>query len=330
MKAVVYEEYGPPEVLKIREIAKPAPNENEILVRVKASSVNFGDLRARDFKNITSENFHMHGLFRFIALMMFGFSKPKKRVLGSEFSGVVESIGAGVKSFLPGDVVFGYVAQKMGAHQEYMCVAETDNVAIKPAGISFEEAAVMTYGSVMAVGILKNIRIRPGDEVLILGASGSIGAAALQIIKSLGAKVTGVCSPSKSDYVRNLGADEVTSYRNEEYLTTEKKYDLIVDILGKGNIGKCRNILKTGGIHLFISFKNSAIMNMIKTRFSGDKRVMCKIAMGTKAEFLQAVSLIEKGKITTNSLSHFTIDQIVEAHRFAEASKNTGPVVITF
>ncbi|NUM70838.1 MAG: NAD(P)-dependent alcohol dehydrogenase [Ignavibacteriaceae bacterium] len=330
MKAIVYEEYGPPEVLKIRNIDKPVPGLHQILVKVKAASVNFGDLRARNFKNISAKNFHMHSLFKFIALMMFGFSKPKKRVLGSEFSGVVESVGSEVSSVKPGDHVFGYLSANMGAYQEYLCVDDKICVAVKPPVLSFEEAAVLTYGPVMAVGVLKNIKINPGDNVLILGASGFIGSAALQILKSRGAKVTGVCSKNKFDYVMNLGAENVIEYKNGDYLNSSLKYNLIVDILGKGDFTKCRNLLKPGGVHLFISFKTAALFNMIKTRFFGNKKVICKIAIGSRDDFLEAVQLIENGKIRTGNLSLFPADDVVDAHRFAEAGKNTGPVVLTF
>src|SRR5687768_5212159 len=183
MKAIMYTEYGAPEVLKLRDIAKPTPKDNELLIRVHAVSIGIGDIWARNFKAITPGRFSMPGLFWLPARMYFGFSKPKVNILGAEFSGQVEAVGRNVKLFKPGDAVFGYRGQSMGANAEYLCVSENSLVAIKPANMTHDEAAVTPYGALTALSLLRSVNIQPGQKVLINGASGGIGSAALQLAK---------------------------------------------------------------------------------------------------------------------------------------------------
>jgi len=183
MKAIVYKTYGPPSVLQTAAIEKPIPKDKEILIKNRATTVNFGDLMARKFNEISPREFHMPGLFWLMAKIGFGLGKPKNPILGSEFSGVIESVGKEVKSFKPGDEVFGYLGQGMKAYAEYISMAESGAVTLKPKSISFQEAAALPYGTIMAISLLRKAKVRAGQKVLINGASGSIGAAAVQIAK---------------------------------------------------------------------------------------------------------------------------------------------------
>ena len=197
MKAIIYTKYGSPDVLQLKEVEKPAPKDNEILVKVHATTVNYGDIAARNFKNITPQKFNMLFLFWIIAKISFGIRTPRTTILGSEFAGEIESAGKDVKSFKQGDQVFGYLGQNMGAYAEYFCMPENGVLAIKPANMTYEEAAVVPYGAIMALNLLQKMNLKSGQKVLINGASGGIGSAAIQITKYFGAEVTGVCGYSE-------------------------------------------------------------------------------------------------------------------------------------
>jgi NADPH:quinone reductase-like Zn-dependent oxidoreductase len=329
MKAIIYEEYGTPDVLQIKEIEKPAPKDNEILIRIYAASVNYGDLAARNFKNISPSEFNMPLLFWFMAKVYFGLSRPKRKILGSEFSGEVESIGKAVKNFKPGDAVFGYLGQKMGAYKEYLCIPENSCVTLKPANMSFEESAVIPYGSIMAFGLLKKLNIKSGDRVLIIGASGSIGSAAVQIAKNFGAIVTGVCGTNRTEYVKALGADKVIDYKKEDYTNSDEKYDLIFDVLGKGSIPKCKKILKHSGIHFLVSFKSGVLFQMLITSLFGSKKVKCSIAPGSLDDLKSIKKIIEEGKLKAIFEKSFQMEQIVQAHQHMESEDRKANVVIS-
>ena len=217
MKAIVYHKYGPPDVLSLEEVGKPVPKDNEILIRVHATSVNYGDILARNFKEVSPGRFNMPLLFWLFAKMYFGFRKPKITILGSEFSGEIESVGKDVKSFKRDDQVFGYLGQNMGAYAEYICMPEKGCVAIKPTNMTCEEAAVVPYGAIMALNLIGKMNIQPGQKVLVNGASGGIGSAAVQIAKYFGAEVTGVCSTPRLEFVKSLGADKVIGYTKEDF-----------------------------------------------------------------------------------------------------------------
>jgi len=205
MKAVIYTEYGPPDVLQLREVEKPAPKDNEILIRNHATTVNIGDIWARNFKEITPSKFTMPLPLWLPSRMYFGFTKPRVNILGSEFAGEVEAVGKDVKRFGKGDQVFGYRGQKMGANAEYLCMPEDGLVVIKPANITYEEAATVPYGALTALSLLRKANIQRGQKVLINGASGSIGSAAVQLAKYFGAEVTGVGGTPRLEFVKILG-----------------------------------------------------------------------------------------------------------------------------
>jgi NADPH:quinone reductase-like Zn-dependent oxidoreductase len=328
MKAIVLDKFGPPDVLHLSEMTKPAPAENEVLVRVNATSVNYGDLLARNFKGVFPREFNMPFLIWLMARIAFGLNIPNVHILGSEFSGVVETTGKSVTRFNPGDAVFGYVGEKMGAYAEYIRIREDGVIALKPSNMTFEEAAVVPYGAIMALYLLRKMNVQPGQKVLIIGASGGIGSAAVQIARSMGARVTGVCSTNRVEYVRALGAEKVIDYTREDYTQTGETYDLIFDVLGRGNIRDCRKILKPGGVHFCASFKIKHIWSMLLTSHS-DRKLVCGFAPGRLQDLLDVREMIEAGKIKAFPARQFPMNQAAEAHRYAESGARQGRVGIT-
>jgi NADPH:quinone reductase-like Zn-dependent oxidoreductase len=330
MKAIVYTEYGPPEVLQLKEVEKPTPKEDEILIRNYATSVTYGDIVTRKFSKISARDFHMPLPFWLIAKMQFGFSKPKTTILGSEFAGEVEAVGVDVKSFKQGDQVFGYLGQTMGAYAEYICMPEDGVVAIKPANMTFEEAAVVPYGSIMALYLLREKgNIQSGGKVLVNGASGSIGSAAVQIAKYYGAEVTGVCGTPRLEFVKSLGADQVIDYTKEDFTQNGETYDLIFDILGKSSFSRVKGSLKENGRYLLASFKMRPLVQMLWTSITGSKKVICGIAPGSTEDLFSVKELIEAGKIKAAIDRRYPLEQTAEAHMYVETGQKKGQVVIT-
>jgi NADPH:quinone reductase-like Zn-dependent oxidoreductase len=329
MKAVVYTQYGPPEVLHVQEMDKPVPGAKEVLVKIYAASVNYGDLTGRNFKNIPARQFHMSRLLWFPAKLMFGLNKPRQNVLGSEFSGRIESVGAEVKKFKAGDEVFGYRGQSMGAYAQYLCMPESATLALKPVNISNEEAAVIPYGAIMSLNLLKKVNIQSGQKVLINGASGSIGSFAVQFAKYYGADVTGVCGTPRIDFVKALGADKVIDYRKEDFTRNNEKYDIIFDVLGKSSFAKCKKVLNENGRYLLASFKLKQLWQMLQTKLAGNKRVICALSVD-KPENLEFIrELVEKEKIKSIVDRIFEMEQAAEAHRYVESGEKKGSIVIS-
>ncbi len=330
MKAIIYKEYGSPDVLHLEEIAKPTLKANEVLIRNHATSVNFGDLIARNFRAISPSQFNMFFLFWLMGKISFGLNRPKTNILGSEFAGQVEAVGSTVTRFKPGDPVFGYLGMSMGAYAEYFCVPEEGVMAIKPAQMSYEEAAVIPYGAIMAIHLLRKANIRPRQKVLINGASGGIGSAAVQIAKHFGAEVTGVCGTPRMAFVKSLGADHVIDYTVEDFTKNGITYDLIFDILGKCAFTRCKNSLKPNGILLYASFKMKQLVQMLWTSRSGSgKRVICAIAPGSQEDLNSVKELVEAGKIHAIIDRCYLMEQAAEAHRYVEEGHKKGNVVIT-
>ncbi|MBK6621668.1 MAG: NAD(P)-dependent alcohol dehydrogenase [Saprospirales bacterium] len=330
MKAIVYTEYGPPEVLHVADLQKPTPKDQEILIRIHAASVNYGDITARNFGNITGRQFNMPGFFLFPAKVAFGLRKPKKQVLGSELSGVVESVGTNVSKLKPGDEVFAYPGMNMGAYAEYICMPETKAVALKPSNLSHAEAAGLPYGGLMALILLRKANIQPGQKVLINGASGGIGAIALQLAKHYGAQVTAVCSTPSLDYVRSLGADHVIDYTREDFTQNGKQYDLIFDVLGRSSFARSKRSLTPNGRLVYVSFKVKQLLQMMWTSITGGRRVICNMAAESAYDLNQVKSLAESGKIKIIVDQVFPAEQAAEAHQTIEQGGTKGRVVIAF
>ncbi len=329
MKAVVYTEYGPPDVLHLKEMEKPAPRDNEILIRNHATTVNIGDIWARNFKEITPSRFTMPLPLWLPSRIYFGFTKPRINILGSEFAGEVEAVGQGVTRFRKDDQVFGYRGQSMGANAEYLCVPENGLVAIKPANMTYEEAATVPYGALTALSLLRKVNIHRGQKVLINGASGGIGSAAVQLARHFGAEVTGVCGTPRLEFVKALGADKVIDYTREDFTKNGETYDLIFDILGKSSFSSCQNSLKPNGIYLLASFKMKQLFQMLWTSMRNGKKVICALSSESPEDLVLVKRLIEEGKIRSIIDRRYPLEQIAEAHRYVEKGYKTGSVIIT-
>lgn len=325
MKAALYDEYGPPEVLHIEDIPKPQPKDNEVLVRVHATTVNFGDLFARDLKNKTMKDFHMPSLLFPIVKLSFGLGKPKIKVLGSEFSGVVEAVGKNVKKFKVGDEVFGYPGQSMGAYAEYLTISEKKMIGLKPENLTHQESTCLPYGSIMAYDHLKRVDIKPGMKVLVNGASGGIGSIGVQLAKYNGAEVTGVCSSSMMQYVESIGADHVIDYRKEDFTRNGQKYDLVYDILGKRKFSEVKDSLTEKGTFLCASFKGRKVIRSI---FKG-KRMICAFASEDPERMKKFKELSENGIIKPNIDKFFTLEEAAKAHEYSESGNKRGNIVIS-
>ncbi len=303
MKAIVCERYGPPEVLHLREIAKPVPKDNEILVRVRATSVTIGDTRMRSFTVPRAQWLP--------ARLYLGLTKPRRAVLGMEIAGDVEAVGQQVTRFTVGDAVFASTFNtNFGGYAEYKCLPQDGLVALKPSNLTYEEAAVAVGGGVTALCCIRKGHIQPGQKVLIYGASGSVGSMAVQLAKHyLGAQVTAVCSSANLDWVRALGADRVIDYTREDFTRTGDIYDVIFDAVSKVPPAHAKKALKKDGIYL----------NVHRDSDGGDlKEGLCAIR-----------DLIEAGTIRPVIDRRYSLDQIVEAHRYVDQGHKKGNVVIT-
>jgi len=324
MKAIVYTKYGPPDVLQLKEVEKPTPKDNEILIRVYATPVNYGDITARNFSNISPSEFNMPMLLWLPARISFGLRKPKNPILGSELAGEIEAIGKGVKKFREGDKVFAYRGMSMGANAEYLCMPEDGMVGIKPANMTYAEAACVPYGGIMALSLLSKVNIQSGQKVLINGASGGIGSLAVQLVKYYGAEVTGVCSTPRLELVKSLGADKVIDYTKEDFTKNSEKYDLIFDILGRSSFSRCKGSLTQNGRYLLASFKMRKLFQMLGTSIIGSKKVICALASEKSEDLIFLKELVEAGKIRSVIDRCYPLEQTAEAHRYVEKGQKKG------
>jgi NADPH:quinone reductase-like Zn-dependent oxidoreductase len=329
MKAMTVTEYGSPDVLRLSEVEKPTPKDNEVLIRVHATPVSYGDLTARNFRNISPGEFNMPMLLWLPARIAFGFRKPRRTILGSELAGTVEAVGKDVRNFRIGDQVFAYSGMNMGANAEYVCMPEDGMVAIKPSNMTCEEASAVPYGGVMALSLLRKAAIKGGHKVLINGASGGIGSLAVQLAREYGAEVTGVCGTPRLKYVKSLGADRVIDYTREDFTKNGERYDLIFDILGRSSFSRCKNSLTPDGKYLLASFKTKQIFQMLWTSIVGGRKVICALSNENREDLILLKELVEKGKIKTVIDRCFPLEQTAEAHRYVEAGMKKGQVVIT-
>lgn len=329
MKAVVHTEYGSPDVLHIQEVEQPSPKANEILIRVRATPVGYGDVLARRFNTISPRSFTMPFFFWLPARLAFGIRKPRKPILGSEFAGEIEGIGSDVTRFKVGDPVFGYRGPTMGAYAEYICMPEDGLVAAKPANMSYEEAAAVPYGALTALSILKRVRLQRGQKVLVNGASGGIGSYAVQLAKAAGAEVTGVCSTPRLELVRSLGADKVIDYTREDFTRNGETYDLIIDILGKSSFARCRRSLKPDGCYLLASFKMRQLFQMLWTSRLSRQKVICAMSLEQPEDLVFIKERVEAGWLKSIIDRCYPLEQAADAHRYAETGLKTGSIVLT-
>ncbi|MBK7873614.1 MAG: NAD(P)-dependent alcohol dehydrogenase [Saprospiraceae bacterium] len=316
MKAIVYTQYGSPEVLQIKEVAKSTPKDNEILLRIKATAVNSGDVRLRKADP-------------FAVRFIFGLLKPKINILGSVFSGEIESIGNQVKLFKVGDQVFGHTDMSFGAYAEYICLPEDGSLALKPASISHNEAAVIPFGGVTALHFIKKAMIKPNQKVLIVGASGAVGSAAVQLAKSYGAIVTGVCSTANIDLVKSIGADKVIDYTKEDFTQNGEIYDLIFDTVKTISVSRCLKSLTKNGIMILSAAGMSEMLQGFWTSMTSSKKVMTGIISHNAEDIIFLKELMETDKLKPVIDKTYILEQIVEAHTYVEKGHKKGNVAIT-
>ena len=323
MKAIVYTKYGPPDVLQLKEVEKPTPKDNEVLVRVYATTVTAGDVKVRSFKNIPT-------MFWLLYRIYLGLRKPKRTILGMELAGEIESVGKDVKRFRKGDQVFGKSPETtFGAYAEYICLPEEGTLAIKPSNMTYEEAAAVPYMGLSALFYLRKGNIQSGHQVLINGASGSVGTYAVQIARYFGAEVTGVCSTTNSELVKSLGADKVIDYTQEDFAKTGQTYDIIFDAVGKNSFSHCKGSLKQKGIYLSTLPTLRLFLQMLWTSKIGSKKAIYLDPIDTKEDLIFLKELIEAGKLKAVIDRTYTLEQIVEAHRYVDKGHKKGNVVIT-
>jgi NADPH:quinone reductase-like Zn-dependent oxidoreductase len=316
MRAVVHDRYGAPDVQRLEEVERPVPKDDEVLVRVYATTVNRTDCGMRSAQP-------------FIVRLFAGLRRPKRRILGMELAGAVAAVGAAVTEFAVGDHVFGVTG--FGAHAEFACLRESGPLARKPTGMTFEQAAAVCDGASLALACLRKADLRNGRSILIYGASGSVGTAGVQLAKYFGADVTAVCSTKNLELVRSLGADEVIDYIRDDFTTNGTAYDVIFDSVGKHSFRRCRRSLKPGGIYIEtdLGFLWHVPLLALLTRWIGDKRVKVGITRYTKNDVLFLRELIEAGKYRAVIDRSYPLEDVVEATRYVETEQKTGNVVLT-
>jgi 2-desacetyl-2-hydroxyethyl bacteriochlorophyllide A dehydrogenase len=323
MKAIVCTKYGPPDVLQLRELEKPIPKDNEVLIKIFATTVSSADYRIRGAK------FSL--LYWLPMRIAMGFKGPRKKILGMELAGEIESVGKDVGRFKVGDQVFGSTFDSgFGAYAEYTCLPEDAVLAIKPANMTYEEAAAVFFGGHTALHFLKKGNIQSGQKVLICGASGCIGTFAVQLAKYFGAEVTGVCSTANLELVRSLGADKVIDYTKEDFTKRGETYDIILDTVGKSPFSGCVRSLEKKGFYLrAVHMDLSPIIRGLWTRLTTGKKVIGGTAGERTEDLIFFKELIEAGKLKSVIDRRYPLEQIVEAHRYADRGHKKGNVVIT-
>jgi NADPH:quinone reductase and related Zn-dependent oxidoreductases len=317
MRAVVIDRYGGPEVQRIEDVEQPVPKEDEVLVKIHATTVTRSDCGIRGAKP-------------FLIRFFFGLRRPKERILGTELAGEVEAVGAAVSQFAVGDHVFGSTNSfRTGTHAEYICMRESAPLAHKPAGMSFEEAAAVTDGAILALMCLESVHLQRGQRILVYGASGSIGTAGVQLAKYFEVDVTAVCNTKNLELVRSLGADRVIDYTQEDFTKHGQTYDVIFDAVGKHSFSRCRGSLKPGGAYVATDGFRNLFLALWTSRI-GDKKVLFPIPPHyTKKNVLFFKELIEAGKLRAVVDRCYPLEDVVEATRYVETGQKTGNVVLT-
>jgi NADPH:quinone reductase-like Zn-dependent oxidoreductase len=325
LKAIVCTKFGAPEVLRLKEVEKPIPKDNEVLVKIHTTTVTMGDCEIRSLK--------FSGVMKYLMRFALGFRGPRKKtsILGQEFAGELEAVGSEVTLFREGDPVFGTPGFQFGTYAEYTCLPENYAMIIKPDNITYEEVAAVPVGGLEAVHYLKKVNIQKGQTILIRGASGSIGTIAIQLAKYYGANVTGVGNPKSLEVMKAIGADEVIDYTKEDFTKNGKRYDFIFDIIGKSSFSKFQNSLKKNGIYLLANPKMKLINRDKRNAKRGGFKYIARNTDDTKEmieqlEFLKG--LIEVGKIKIVIDRRYKLEEMAEAHSYVEKGEKTGNVVI--
>jgi NADPH:quinone reductase-like Zn-dependent oxidoreductase len=321
MKAIVYTAYGAPDVLRLTEVEKPAPKDNEVLIKVRATTVTAGDVRVRSLKVPTG--------FGLISRVIFGISRPKQPVLGTELAGEIVAVGRNVTEFKAGDQVFGMNGARMGCYAEYKAMPADGPLALKPANLSYEEAAALSFGGTTALHFLRKANIQRGDHVLINGASSGVGTAAVQLARYFGARVTGVCSTANRELVSSLGADRVIDYTSEDFTKSGETYDIIMDIVDTIPFSRAKHSLKPGGRLLLVTAALPAMLQAPLVSLAGGKKVIVGTAAERAEDLHFLAELAQNGTFKPVIDRCYPLEQIVEAHRYVDTGRKKGNVVIT-
>ncbi|GAH37710.1 unnamed protein product, partial [marine sediment metagenome] len=307
MKAIVCTKYGPPDVLQLKEVEKPTPKDNKVLIKIYAATVNRTDcatLRAKPF----------------FARFFTGIFKPNNPIFGTEFAGEIEAVGENVSSFKVGDIVFGFNENSFGAHAEYMTMSEDKALTTIPKNITYEQAAASTEGAYYAYNFINKVNLESGQKVLVNGATGSIGSAAVQFLKYFGVNVTAVCNTKDFELVKSLGAEKTIDYTKEDFTKNDQKYNYVFDAVGKSSFAKCKPLLQPGGVYMSseLGFMAQNIFFALITPIIGNKKVIFPLPSDCKGSILFVKKLIEKGKFKTVIDRKYPLEQIVEAYKYVE------------
>ena len=319
MKAVVHTKYGPPDVLQLKEVEKPTPKDDEVLIKIHATTVNRTDvatLRAKPF----------------IARLITGLLKPKEPILGSDFAGQIEAVGKDVKSLKVGDKVFGLDDGGLSSHAEYMTIQEHKALTTMPENISYEQAAASSEGAHYAYNFINKVDLKSGQKILVNGATGAIGSAMVQLLKYFGANVTAVANTKNIELVKSLGADKVIDYTKEDFTKSDDKYAFVFDTVGKSSFAKCKPLLERGGIYISSDLgwmAQNPFLALI-TPIVGDKKVMFPLPTDTRGSVFFVKKLIEEGSFKPVIDRKYSLEEIADAFRYVETGQKTGNVIITF
>jgi NADPH:quinone reductase-like Zn-dependent oxidoreductase len=318
MKAIVCTKYGPPEVLELKEVAKPTPKDNEVLIKIHATTVNRTDsatLRAKPF----------------FARLVTGIFKPNSPILGTEFAGKIKAVGKNVSSYKVGDKVFGFNESGLGSHAQYMTMSEDKALTTIPRNITYEQAAASTEGAHYAYNFIKKVNIKSGQKVLVNGATGAIGSAAVQLLKYFGAHVTAVCNTKDFELVKSLGADKVIDYTKEDFTKDDQDYSFIFDAVGKSTFAKCKPLLQPDGVYISSELGPMAqnLFFALITPIIGNKKVIFPLPTDCRGSVLFIKKLIEKGKFKAVLDRKYPLEEIIEAYKYVETGQKIGNVVIT-
>lgn len=319
MKAIVCPKYGPPDIMELKEVNKPTPKSNEVLIKIHAIPVTMGDCEVR------ASRFHIE--FFLLIRLILGIRKPKSPIQGAYLSGVIEEVGNDVKDLKVGDEVFGSCGIKLGANAEYVCLTEK-TITVKPINMSFEEAATVPIGGLNALHFLQKANIQNGESILIIGAGGSIGTYGIQLAKLFGAKVTAIDSSEKLDYLKEVGADEVIDYRMEDFTKTNNTYDIIFDVIGKSSFTQSLKHLNKNGRYLLANPRLTKIIKGIWTSFTSDKKVIFELADEKVKDLIYLKELIEDGKLKAFIDRRYSLEDMPKAHRYVENGLKKGDVII--
>jgi len=320
VKAAVYRKFGGPEVVRLEEVPKPSPGSGDVLIKVHATTLSIADHRMRSRKL-------PKGLWFFGPLVL-GVFGPRKPILGMDAAGIVEAVGANVTRFKPGDAVIALPEANFGSHAEYLCVPENSAITLKPENMSFEASVTLAFGGQTALRFLRRAKLKPGDEVLVNGASGAVGTAAVQLAKHFGAVVTGVCSGANGDLVRSLGAAHVIDYTKEDFASTGKRYDVIVECVGNAPFERVSGSIKPGGALLLVITGLKGMLGAARNSRKSGKLVSWSNSKPLAEELAFLVRLAEAGEYRAIIDRTYEFDEIVEAHRYVDTGRKRGNVVV--